>query len=224
MTTVTAKIQQSLAQQIIAGQLRPGHKLEEKILAQQFGVSRTPIREALRELGARGLIDLIPRRGGVVAVIGIERLSDMLDAECELEAMCARLASQRMTTLEKGQLQDIHDKAKELTVASDETDYLVLNQRFHSLICVGAHNSTISTMTRNLRDRLAPFRQSQSESRPRRLARSHEEHALIVDAILRSDPQAAYEAMRNHNARLSGGVLSLLRQSQDTDWAGGSGE
>jgi DNA-binding GntR family transcriptional regulator len=214
MTTIAAKIQQSLAQQIIGGDLRPGYKLEEKALAKQFGVSRTPIREALRELGARGLIDLIPRRGGVVAVIGIDRLSDMLDAECELEALCARLASQRMTTPEKGQLRNLHDEAKELTTADDEADYLVLNQRFHELICVGAHNATLATMTRDLRDRLAPFRQSQSESRPRRLTRSHDEHGLIVDAILRSEAQAAYEAMRNHNARLSAGVLSLLRRHQ----------
>lgn len=214
MTTITAKIQQSLAQQIIAGDLQPGHKLEEMALAKQFGVSRTPIREALRELGARGLIDLIPRRGGVVAVIGIDRLSDMLDAECELEAMCARLASQRMTTPEKGQLQELHDQAKELTTVNDEADYLVLNQQFHELICTGAHNATLATMTRDLRDRLAPFRQTQSESRPRRLTRSHDEHELIVDAILRSDAQAAYEAMRNHNARLSAGVLGLLRRHQ----------
>lgn len=214
MTTITAKIQQSLAQQIIAGDLQPGCKLEEKVLAKQFGVSRTPIREALRELGARGLIDLIPRRGGVVAVIGVDRLSDMLDAECELEALCARLASQRMTTPEKGQLQELHDQAKELTTAEDEADYLVLNQSFHELISIGAHNATLATMTRDLRDRLAPFRQTQSESRPRRLMRSHDEHGLIVDAILRSDAQAAYEAMRNHNARLSAGVLGLLRRHQ----------
>ena len=210
MTTITAKIQQSLAQQIIAGDLQPGHKLEEKALALQFGVSRTPIREALRELGARGLIDLVPRRGGVVAIIGIDRLSDMLDAECELEALCARLASQRMTTPEKGQLQEMHDQGKELTMADDEADYLALNQRFHEMITTGAHNATLATITRDLRDRLAPFRQSQSESRPKRLARSHDEHALIVDAIVRSDAQAAYDAMRNHNARLSAGVLSLL--------------
>lgn len=104
MTTTTSvnRIYKSIAEQIITGNLQPGEKLEEKVLASRFGVSRTPIREALRELSARGLINLIPRRGGMVAEIGLERLSDMLDAECELEGLCARLAAMRMTALEKG--------------------------------------------------------------------------------------------------------------------------
>jgi len=86
--TITDRIQKSLAQKIISGALTPGQKLEEKALASQFGVSRTPIREAMRELSARGLVELVPRRGVVVATIGIDRLADMLTAECELEAIC----------------------------------------------------------------------------------------------------------------------------------------
>jgi DNA-binding GntR family transcriptional regulator len=211
MTTNSARIYKSLAEQIIGGALQPGEKLEEKTLASRFGVSRTPIREALRELGARGLIDLIPRRGGVVAQIGLDRLSDMLDAECEIEALCARLASQRMTALEKGQLQTVHEQSKELVQDRDEIDYLVFNKEFHDLICAGAHNTTLGNMTRDLRDRLGPFRSTQSDLQGQRLARSHEEHGLILDAILRGSADEAYEAMRNHNARLSTGVLRLLR-------------
>lgn len=214
MTTNSARVQQSLAQQIINGELPPGLKLDEKALATQFGVSRTPIREALRELGARGLIDLVPRRGGIVARIGIEQLADMLDAECELEALCARLASQRMNALEKRQLQEYHRQSQDLTGDRDETRYLAINNAFHDQICDGAHNSTLATMTRELRVRLSPFRQSQSDQEGRRLARSHAEHEAIIQAIARSDPDAAYEAMRVHNARLSSGVLDLLRQNQ----------
>lgn len=212
MTTIAARIQRSLASQIINGELPPGHKLDEKALATKFGVSRTPIREALRELGARGLIDLVPHRGGIVAQIGLDELSDMLDAECELEGLCAQLASQRMTSLEKGALQECHHQAKELTGDRDETRYLEINQAFHDMICDGAHNVTLATMTRDLRARLAPFRQTQSDAEGRRLARSHEEHEQIVQAIFRGDPNAAYEAMCRHNARLSTGILSLLRK------------
>jgi DNA-binding GntR family transcriptional regulator len=213
MTTISTRIYKSLAEQIIGGSLQPGEKLEEKTLATRFGVSRTPIREALRELGARGLIDLIPRRGGVVVQIGLDRLADMLDAECEIEALCARLASQRMSALEKGQLQTVHEQAHQLVQDEDESDYLALNNEFHDLICSGAHNATLGAMIRDLRDRLAPFRQTQSEPQGQRLARSHAEHSIIVEAILRGNPDDAYEAMRNHNARLSTGVLRLLRQA-----------
>lgn len=209
MTTIAARIQKSLTTKIVNGELRPGYKLDEKGLASEFGVSRTPIREALRELGARGLIELVPHRGGIVAQISIDQLADMLDAECEIEALCARLAAQRMTAVEKGALQECHNQAKELTREKDETRYLVINQTFHDMICDGAHNATLASMTRDLRTRLAPFRQSQSGER--RLSRSHEEHAKVVDAILSDNQDAAYNAMRLHNARLSSGILGLLR-------------
>jgi DNA-binding GntR family transcriptional regulator len=211
MTTIAVRIQKSLTSKIIKGELRPGYKLDEKMLATEFGVSRTPIREALRELGARGLIDLVPRRGGIVAHISIDKLADMLDAECELEALCARLAAQRMSAVEKGALLECHGRAKALTRDRDETRYLVINQTFHEMICNGAHNATLATMTRDLRDRLSPFRQSQSASLVGRLALSHDEHTLIVDAIVSGNADAAHDAMLRHNARLSSGILGLLR-------------
>ena len=206
-----SRIQKSLTSKIINGELPPGHKLDEKTLASEFGVSRTPIREALRELGARGLIDLAPHRGGIVARISLDQLSDMLDAECEMEGLCAALASQRMSAVEKGTLMECHRQAQQLTKERDETRYLDINQQFHDLICDGAHNVTLATMTRELRNRLAAFRQSQSEAQERRLTLSHDEHTRIVDAIQASDPDAAHEAMRRHNARLSSGILRLLR-------------
>jgi DNA-binding GntR family transcriptional regulator len=147
-----------------------------------------------------------------VAEIGLDRLTDMLDAECELEGLCARLASQRMTALEKGQLQDLHERAKTLVHGRDEMDYLALNQEFHDLICAGAHNDTLADTTRALRERLRPFRQSQSGEQGRRLARSLDEHDAIVNAIMSGSPDAAYEAMRVHNARLSTGILNLLHR------------
>lgn len=211
MTTIAARIQKTLVTKIVNGDLKPGDRLDEKSLASEFGVSRTPIREALRELGAKGLIDLVPHKGGIVAQISIDQLADMLDAECELEALCARLASQRMSAVEKGALQECHAQAKELTRDRDALRYLVVNQSFHDLICDGAHNATLAAMTRELRTRLAPFRQSQIETKSR-LAMSHDEHDQIVAAILKSDPDAAQDAMRRHNARLSTGILGRLRE------------
>ena len=210
-TTSVDRIYKSVAEQIIKGSLKPGEKLDEKLLASQFGVSRTPIREALRELNARGLIDLTPRRGGMVAEIGLEQLSDMLDAECELEGLCARLAAMRMTALEKGQLRDLHDRLKSAAEMQDGAGYLAMNQHFHDLICAGAHNATLADSTRALRERLSPFRQSQADEQGRRFTRSVEEHEAIIDAISRGDADASYESMRLHNARLGTGVLKLLR-------------
>jgi DNA-binding GntR family transcriptional regulator len=212
MTTIAARIQDTLTAQILNGELLPGDKLDETALAAQFSVSRTPIREALRELGVRGLIEVTPRRGSIVAQISAPQLADMLDAECELEGLCARLASQRMTAAEKSALEDCHSRAKQLTGSRNEARYLALNQTFHEIISDGAHNETLANMVRDLRARLIPFlRQTQFELKEDRLARSHDEHTLIVNAILKSDSDAAYAAMRRHNARLASAIIKLLR-------------
>jgi len=213
MSTITAKIIQTLAEEIISGALAPGYKLEEKTLAERFQVSRTPVREALREMGSRGLIEVIPRRGAMVANIGLTQLSDLLEAECELEALCAQLSAQRMSVVEKKQLERMHEQTEALVASKNEADYMVLNRKFHVLICAGTHNKTIADMVGGLRDRLSAFRQAQLGTEGR-LTVSHDEHGAVVGAILASDGAAAYEAMRNHVARLSIGVMDRLREAK----------
>lgn len=209
MPTIAARIFHSLAEDIVNGALPPGTKLDEKLLADRFQVSRTPVREALREMGARGLIDLVPRRGGVVANIGLAELADMLEAECEVEALCAQLAARRMSTIEKKQLERLHDQAQLLVAGADQAGYLAQNRKFHDLICAGTHNDTMAAMVRGLRERLSAFRHAQSGTE-KRLEVSHAEHAGVVRAILACDGPAAYAAMRDHNARLSSRVLERL--------------
>ncbi len=214
MSTISKRVYEDLAQRIIEGKLAPGQKLEEKILADEFQVSRTPVREALRELGARGLITLLPHRGGVVANISLDQLIDMLDAECELEALCSQLASQRMSSIEKSRLQKVHESASDVVDGEKVQEYLAYNNEFHALICDGTHNATLAGMTADLRDRLAPFRRAQAESATERMQRSIEEHSKIVAAILAGDSSLAYAAMREHNARLSSGVIERLKRAE----------
>jgi DNA-binding GntR family transcriptional regulator len=215
-TTLGARIYESIANEIIVGKLLPGHRLDEQSLATQFGVSRTPVREALRELGARRLIDLVPRRGGVVTQIGSEKLIDMLEAECEIEGLCARLAAHRMSAMEKGHLRELHEQA-----AREEkslTRYFEINKEFHDLICAGAHNSTLDGTARELRFRLSPFRRPEPTSAVAGvIARSTEEHSVIVTAILSGEAERAYEAMRAHNARVNLGAMRLLQNQQRSE-------
>jgi len=213
MPTIAIQIYKALAEQIISGEFGPGDKLEEKVLAERFNASRTPVREALRELAAKGLVDLVPRRGGVVASIGVDELSDMLEAEAELEALCARLAAQRMSMLEKKQLEELHSDATAVAQRGDEAGYLEANKRFHDQICAGTHNVTLAKTVRDLRARLAPFRQTQSGVE-RRFEVSHDEHQAIVGAILAGNAEAAGLAMLNHNARLSTNALRRVREGK----------
>jgi DNA-binding GntR family transcriptional regulator len=218
-TTLGARIYESIANEIIVGKLLPGHRLDEQSLATQFGVSRTPVREALRELGARRLIDLVPRRGGVVTQIGSEKLIDMLEAECEIEGLCARLAAHRMTAMEKGHLRELHEQA----VGEEKSlvRYFEINKEFHDLICAGAHNSTLDSTARELRFRLSPFRRPEPTTDVAGvIARSTEEHSAIVAAILAGEAERAYEAMRVHNARVNLGAMKLLQSQQHPEQSG----
>ncbi len=211
MATATLRIYEALAADIVGGSMRPGEKLEEQALAKRFGVSRTPIREVLRDLAARDLVEFVPRRGAVVATLGIGELTDLLEAECELEALCAKLSAHKMSALEKIRLRDIHERALPLMTSGDPEAYLELNAAFHAAICAGVHNRTLNTAISQLRDRLAPFRRSRRRDMHERLKRSHDEHEAIVAAIMNDDANAAYGAMRLHNARLSAGAIEALR-------------
>jgi DNA-binding GntR family transcriptional regulator len=211
--TIVERISKKLADAIVSGSIRPGERLEEPALAAKFRVSRTPVREALRQLVVTGLVEVLPRRGVTVAKIGIEQLQDMLDAMCELEALCAQLASLRMSSVEKKRLEMLHIQMKDFVSDDDVSLYLEANRHFHDLIHEGTHNKSISTITANFNQRLAPFRAAQSDIE-NRLDIGHREHDEIVAAILKSEPVQAYDAMRSHNARLSLHAIEVVRTSK----------
>lgn len=213
-STAAQNICEKLAEEIINGKLAPGQKIDEQALAARFKVSRTPIREVLRELAARGLIDLRPRRGGMVTEIGADKLSDMLEAMCELEALCAKISAHRMSAMQKKQLEQLHLRTAEPVARGDTRAYLKLNNDFHDLICEGTQNKSLTDMVENFRNRLAPFRSAQGGVKGR-LGVSHEEHAQIVAAILAADAEAAYQAMRGHTARLSTRVMDLIKRAHE---------
>ncbi|MDW5316927.1 GntR family transcriptional regulator [Rhizobium sp. PL01] len=207
MTTIASQIYHALAEEIAKGSMPPGQKLEEKVIAEKYGVSRTPVREALRELGARGLIEMNPRRGGIVARIDTDRMADMLEAEGEIEASCARMAAQRMTAMEREQLYELHRQYSACVDNQDLDGCRDINRKFHDAICRGAHNVTIAAMAVELRARLAPFRQQQAGPADVRLQQSLDEHQKIVDAIRANDAAGAFAALSEHSARLSAGVM-----------------
>lgn len=213
MATLATEIYEILAQDIITGDLAPGQKMDELQLARRFNVSRTPVREALRQLAARGLVDFTPRQGGVVARIGLDKLTDMLDAECEIEGLCARLASQKMTALERQELRELFEQGNVHARDLNRADFNLMNQAFHELIGRGTHNETLHRTMCELRNRLAPFRQVQPLADEARLLKAQAEHEQVLKAILKNDADEAYAAMRDHNARLANGVIRVLTES-----------
>ena len=186
---------------ILTGEFQPGARLDEQQLAGRFGVSRTPVREALRQLATSGLIDLRPRRGAVVASVTPDELQTMFAAMAEMEAACARLSAMHMTPVERDQLRQLQNTMSELVKAGDPDAYADANQAFHLSIYTGSHNSVLADFTARLRSRLAPFRRAQFRAAGR-LPLSWDEHHAVVEAILAGNPEEAHAAMLRHVDRV----------------------
>ncbi|WP_375464384.1 GntR family transcriptional regulator [uncultured Methylobacterium sp.] len=195
--TQADKLISEIADAILAGTLAPGTRLDEQMLADRYAVSRTPVREAIRQLASTGLVEVRPRRSAVVAEITAEHLETMFIAMGELEATCARLSAIRMTPIERRRLQVQHARMAALVEDDDVAGFAEANHVFHGLIYAGTHNSILSDMATALRRRLGPYRRAQFRS-PGRLPRSQAEHETVTLAILSGDAAAAHAAMLNH--------------------------
>lgn len=195
--TRTEELRLQIADDIVRGRLAPGTALEEVDIAKRYGVSRTPVREALRDLAASGLVEARPHRSALVAQPSLDRLRGMFDVMAELEALCAGLSAVNMTPTERAHLQAIHAELADLTRRGDQGGYTVLNERFHTTLYAGAHNDYLSELTLATRARLQPFRRAQFRNLGR-LALSYLEHDRVVSAILRGDKAEAAAAMRAH--------------------------
>jgi DNA-binding GntR family transcriptional regulator len=195
--TRAEELRLQLADEIVRGTLPPGTGLDETDIARRFKVSRTPVREALRQLAASGLVDARAHRSAVVARPTIDRLTGMFEAMAELEALCAGLAAERMPPAERHRLEAIHEELRVLSYAGDPDRFHEINERFHNAIYAGSQNGYIAEMTLATRVRVQPFRRAQFRNLGR-LAKSHAEHDRVVVAIMRGDRVGAAAAMRAH--------------------------
>ncbi|MAN55170.1 MAG: GntR family transcriptional regulator [Paracoccus sp. (in: a-proteobacteria)] len=197
MASAADDISERLEAEIVEGVLPPGTRLEEPALAERFGVSRTPVREALQRLSASGLVELKPRRGTQVLNPSIGRIVEMFEVMAELEAVCARLCARRG---DPDLFADLRGWLARCAAAADTGDasaYYTANKGFHSAIYRGSGNLFLSQQAELLHLRLTPFRRQQLRL-PRRLRQSLAEHGRIVAAIEAGDAAAAEAAQRAH--------------------------
>ena len=216
MTTIADRVSRQLAEEIISGAIRPGQKLEEQALAEKFGVSRSPIRDALRQLGGTGLVEVKPNRSVTVVDLQVDQIHDMYEALGELESLCARFCALRMTVVERKQLETVHRDSEAAAKKRNKKRYAELNDRFHDMLHRGSHNETLQSLTDELRRRLAPFRRPIFFHGTKRLTASWQEHDKVIDAILASDPDGAHEAMGAHLVNSSLNVITYIEESRET--------
>lgn len=196
---ISERLCEKIEEEIATGKLSPGSALDEATLIEQHGVSRTPVREALIQLAAQGLIEIRPRRGAVVTSISPARLLEMFEVMGELEAMCGRLAARRMSDAERAELVAAHQACNKACADKDSDTYFYCNERFHAAIYTGSHNGFLGEQALQLHRRLRPYRRLQLRVR-NRMGTSFKEHEAIVHAIVTGDAEAAAQSLSAHVA------------------------
>ncbi|MBN8294811.1 GntR family transcriptional regulator [Rhodobacter sp. NTK016B] len=191
------RIESALQDAIFEGRYIDGERLDETRLAALFGVSRTPVREALRRLSATGLVQQHANRGVFVRQPGPVDLYEMFQVMAELEAFCARLASSRITPEKIAALRAANEACAAATETDDVDRYYEANETFHRLIYDESGNGFLAEQCRALQKRLRPYRRTQLRA-PGRLKQSLAEHRQVIDAIAAGQPEQAATALRAH--------------------------
>jgi len=173
---------------ILAGQFKPGDRLVEDRLAEEFGVSRNPIREAIRTLASEGLIDVTARRGAVVASLSPREAEELLEVRATLEAANARLAARRRDPAVLGRLQAVLDEGTAAVETESVAELQRLNDLFHGNLAQAGHNRVLADLMRTLRDRSAPLFLGVGLEFARV---SWAEHASILRAVIAGDSEMA---------------------------------
>ena len=193
----SAKIRDSLEQRIIEGELGIGKRLDEAELSAHYGVSRTPVREALQRLAESRLAEHLPRRGTFVRAPSLSELVEMFEVMAELECMAVRLATRRTTNADIDTLTESNEACRAAFEAGDTKRYYELNAAVHRQIYKMSGNGFLAAEAQRLHDRLRPFRRLQLRVRGR-MGESMDEHDIILAAIRDGDVQQAVNTMRSH--------------------------
>lgn len=204
----SARIEAALLEDIAIGELEPGARLDETRLAERFGVSRTPVREALNRLTAQGVLVVGEKRGVRVAQYSREELAQMFEAMHEIEALCAGLAAQRLTLLSRSELENAQAECIAAAEAGDRLRYLKANEALHFLIYRATKNAYIENLAVDFRRRTGPFRAKKFATRDDLIA-SAQSHEDLLQTIFSADSERASDGMRRHMTASFLRVLAL---------------
>ncbi len=202
----------TLREAILKGELAPGERLMEIALAEKLGVSRTPVREAIRKLELEGLAIMLPRRGAIVAQITISDLEDVLEVRRVLEGLTVDLACKKMTQDELNELKNSLEEFRKVVSGNDLTVIAQKDVAFHDIIYNASRNRRLIQILNNLREQMYRYRLEYIKDADKRKLLV-EEHRIIVEAIERKDSAAAKKAMKHHITNQEKTIIENLEQS-----------
>lgn len=200
----------TLRQEILTGKLKPGERLMEIQLANKLGVSRTPIREAIRKLELDGLVIMIPRRGAEVAQITLKDLKDVMEVRCALDVLAIELACERMERDERNKLYQACENFREAVKTKDTRKLAEADVAFHDAIVLSTGNTRLIQLVSNLSEQMYRYRFEYLKD-----ATSHEmlqqEHMEMYQSILKKDKAAAASVVRKHINNQEEAIIKQLQ-------------
>lgn len=188
---------ENIRQAIIDGTFSPGERLMEIQMADEMGVSRTPVREAIRKLELEGFVVMIPRRGTYVADISIKDITEIYEVRTSLDVLAAGLAAERITEEELATLNGYLLEIGQHVANMDMDKIVAVDTAFHDVLYTASRNERLRSIINNLREQLTGIR-GRSMSYPGRLIETMDEHRNLVDAIAARDVERAQHAARVH--------------------------
>lgn len=203
--TLREKILETIREAILKGQLKPGEKVAEPELAERFGISRTPIREAFRQLESEGYLTVIPRKGAVVAALSEQDVQEYYAIKSILEGYAAELAADKLSERELERLEAINDRLKQLAEEGDVKAFYRVHNEFHDLFLKAAGNSKLYELIKQLGMKFNRLRMA-SLSVEGRMSISVVEHDKLLDAFRTHDGGLA-ENLVKKTAAIGGKVL-----------------
>lgn len=195
--SLSSDIASQIEADIKQGRLLPGQPLDERMLAERFGVSRTPVRAAVHQLAARGLLKVAPRQGLQVARASLGELREMFEVLAELEGACAKLAARRIDDPWRSRMSDAQALCAQAAERNDVDGYTRANADFHEALYQGCRNRYLADQICEIRARTSVYTVSVFQL-PGRMRQSAQDHAAIVAAVLEGDGAAAQRAMVDH--------------------------
>jgi DNA-binding GntR family transcriptional regulator len=203
--TLREKILETIRDAILKGNMKPGERVSEPELAERFGISRTPIREAFRQLESEGYLQVIPRKGAVVASLSERDVEEFYAIKIILEGFAARMAAENLTPKDIERLESINGRLQQIAAEGDVKTFFRVHNEFHEVFIKAAGNEKLYEMITQLVMRFKRLRLA-SLSQPGRMEISVEEHRNMIQAFKNHDGERADSLVR-HTATIGAGVL-----------------
>jgi len=203
--TLREKILEMIRDAILKGTMKPGERVSEPELAERFGISRTPIREAFRQLESEGYLEVVPRKGAIVASLSERDIEEFYAIKIILEGFAAKMAAENLTEKDIERLEAINERLQKIAEEGDVKNFFRVHNEFHDLFIKAAGNDKLFEMINQLVMRFKRLRLA-SLSHPGRMEISVEEHRNMIEAFKKHDGERADSLVR-HAATIGAGVL-----------------